>query len=289
MHRCADRVVNTSPHRRQRGPAASRSSSWRVRCRRSAPTATPGIVIVRRLRSVFGSPSRCSAPARSSVRRTDNSPASRSTSSHRSPRASPAATPVQRDREILDIGMVRDGLQERGRLRGVRGWIRRARGSPPPADRDAVPPVCPYPTQCLQAILDRLLGDLDPRAVCIDRKVLRGHCMVIALGIDAEGRKHVIDGAPGLHQAITAVFGSRGVVPRCQGAQAPERARPSPGAAARVDRQGAARPLGPRLGGPPGAGAGAGCRSRCNASTPAPGERRGAETAGSTGRLPVSC
>ena len=75
--------------------------------------------------------------------------------------------------------------------------------------------------------------------------------MVIALGIDAEGRKHVlglregatetaavasgllsdlvtrglptdrtllfvIDGAPGLRRAITEVFGSRGVVQRCQ-------------------------------------------------------------------------
>ena len=106
-------------------------------------------------------------------------------------------------------------------------------------------------TQRLQAFLDRPLGDLDLRVVCIDGKVFRDHCMVIALGIDAEGRKHVlglregatetaavasgllsdlvtrglptdrtllfvIDGAPGLRRAITEVFGSRGVVQRCQ-------------------------------------------------------------------------
>ena len=85
---------------------------------------------------------------------------------------------------------------------------------------------------------------------CIDGKVFRDHCMVIALGIDAAGRKHgagparrrhrdryrhrrpverpgdarlatdrtllfVIDGVPGPHRAITDVFGSRGVVQRC--------------------------------------------------------------------------
>ena len=79
----------------------------------------------------------------------------------------------------------------------------------------------------------------------------RDHCRVVALGIDTAGRKHVlglregatetaavttgllsdlvtrglptdrtllfvIDGAPGLRRAITDVFGSRGVVQRCQ-------------------------------------------------------------------------
>ena len=103
----------------------------------------------------------------------------------------------------------------------------------------------------LEAFLDRPLGELDLRVVCIDGKVFRDHCMVIALGIDAAGRKHVlglregatetaavttgllsdlvtrglptdrtllfvIDGAPGLRRAITDVFGSRGVVQRCQ-------------------------------------------------------------------------
>ncbi len=106
-------------------------------------------------------------------------------------------------------------------------------------------------TKRLEAFLDRPLGELDLRVVCIDGKVFRDHCMVIALGIDAAGRKHVlglregatetaavttgllsdlvtrglptdrtllfvIDGAPGLRRAITDVFGSRGVVQRCQ-------------------------------------------------------------------------
>ena len=65
-------------------------------------------------------------------------------------------------------------------------------------------------TKRLQAFLARPLGELDLRVVCIDGKVFRGHCMVIALGIDTQGRKHV------LGRAITDVFGSRGVVQRCQ-------------------------------------------------------------------------
>ena len=99
--------------------------------------------------------------------------------------------------------------------------------------------------------LGRPLGELDLRVVCIDGKVFRVHCMVIALGIDTTGRKHVlglregatdtaavvtgllsdlvtrglptdrtllfvIDGAPGLRRAITDVVGSRGVVQRCR-------------------------------------------------------------------------
>ena len=87
--------------------------------------------------------------------------------------------------------------------------------------------------------------------VCIDGKVFRDHSMVIALGIDAAGRKHVlglregatetaavttgllsdlvtrglptdrtllfvIDGAAGLRRALTEVFGSRAAVQRCQ-------------------------------------------------------------------------
>ena len=59
-------------------------------------------------------------------------------------------------------------------------------------------------TKRLQAFLSRPLGELDLRVVCIDGKVFRDHCMVIALGIDTQGR------------AITDVFGSRGVVQRCQ-------------------------------------------------------------------------
>ena len=62
-------------------------------------------------------------------------------------------------------------------------------------------------TQRLQAFLERPLGELDLRVVCIDGKVFRDHCMVIALGIDAEGRKHVL----GLREGATetaAVAGS---------------------------------------------------------------------------------
>ena len=106
-------------------------------------------------------------------------------------------------------------------------------------------------TKRLQGFLSRPLGELDLRVVCIDGKVFRDHCMVIALGIDTQGRKHVlglregatetaavttgllsdlvtrglptdltllfvVDGAAGLRRAITDVFGSRGVVQRCQ-------------------------------------------------------------------------
>ncbi|MDE0385823.1 MAG: IS256 family transposase [Defluviicoccus sp.] len=103
----------------------------------------------------------------------------------------------------------------------------------------------------LQSFLSRPLGELDLRVVCIDGKVFREHCMVVALGIDTQGCKHVlglregatetaavasgllsdlvtrglptdrsllfvIDGAPGLRRAISDVFGSHGVVQRCQ-------------------------------------------------------------------------
>ncbi len=103
----------------------------------------------------------------------------------------------------------------------------------------------------LGSFLKRPLGELDLRVVCIDGKVFRDHCMVVALGIDTQGRKHVlglregatetaavttgllsdlvtrglptdrtllfvIDGAAGLRRAISDVFGSRGVVQRCQ-------------------------------------------------------------------------
>ena len=105
--------------------------------------------------------------------------------------------------------------------------------------------------QAPAVVSSRPLGELDLRVVCIDGKVFRDHCMVVALGIDTQGRKHVlglregatetaavasgllsdlvtrglptdrtllfvIDGAPGLRRAISDVFGSRGVVHRCQ-------------------------------------------------------------------------
>ena len=103
----------------------------------------------------------------------------------------------------------------------------------------------------LQSFLSRPLGELNLRVVCIDGEVFREHCMVVALGIDTQGCKHVlglregatetaavasgllsdlvtrglptdrsllfvIDGAPGLRRAISDVFGSHGVVQRCQ-------------------------------------------------------------------------
>ena len=103
----------------------------------------------------------------------------------------------------------------------------------------------------LRSFLSQPLGELDLRVVCIDGKVFRDHCMVVALGIDTQGCKHVlglregatetaavasallsdlvtrglptdrtllfvIDGAPGLRRAISDVFGSYGVVQRCQ-------------------------------------------------------------------------
>ena len=54
-------------------------------------------------------------------------------------------------------------------------------------------------TKRLQSFLGRPLGELDLRAVCIDGKVFRDHSMVIALGIDTQGRKHVL----GLREGAT--------------------------------------------------------------------------------------
>ena len=106
-------------------------------------------------------------------------------------------------------------------------------------------------THRLGAFLERPLRELDLRVVCIDGKVFPDHCMLIASGIDAEGRKYVlrvrdgatetaavttgmltdlvtrvlptdrpllfvIDRAMGLRRAITDVFGSRAAVQRCQ-------------------------------------------------------------------------
>ena len=112
-------VVNTSPESRHRAPATSRSSSWRVRCRRNAADTIPGMLMVRRLRSVFGSPNRGLRPARSSVCCTDSTPSSRSTSCHRSPRASPWRNPSpNRDRDQALQAMVGDGREKRARLLG---------------------------------------------------------------------------------------------------------------------------------------------------------------------------
>ena len=106
-------------------------------------------------------------------------------------------------------------------------------------------------TERLEAFVSRPLGELDLRVVCIDGKMFREHCIVIALGIDTEGRKHVLglregatetaavatgllndlvarglptdramlfltDGALALRRAISDLYGSLGVVQRCQ-------------------------------------------------------------------------
>ena len=52
-------------------------------------------------------------------------------------------------------------------------------------------------TKRLEAFLGRSLGELDLRVVCIDGKVFRDHCMVVALGIDTAGRGNTCWGAPG--------------------------------------------------------------------------------------------
>ena len=54
-------------------------------------------------------------------------------------------------------------------------------------------------TERLRAFVSRPLGELDLRVVCIDGKVFKEHCIVIALGIDTEGRKHVL----GLREGAT--------------------------------------------------------------------------------------
>ncbi len=68
-------------------------------------------------------------------------------------------------------------------------------GSPPLAkfnnERDN-----PLSAKRLRSFLSRPLDELDLRVVCIDGKVFRDHCMVVALGIDTQGRKHVLEVAP---------------------------------------------------------------------------------------------
>ena len=147
-------------------------------------------------------------------------------------------------------------------------------------------------TKRLEAFLGRPLGELDLRVVCIDGKVFRDHCMVIALGIDTAGRKHVLGLREGATEtaAVTSGLLSDLVTPRIadgpdaavrhrwrtgaapghhgrlrlsrrgatlSSAQAQERDRPSARAAARGYRQGVAGCLGPRFGESRGAGAGA--------------------------------
>lgn len=104
----------------------------------------------------------------------------------------------------------------------------------------------------LEGFLSRALDELDIRIVMIDGKVFKRHCIVVALGIARDGKKHVlglregstensrmvtdlltdlvdrgvsseqptlfvIDGAKALRKAIRDVFGDdHGVVQRCQ-------------------------------------------------------------------------
>ena len=120
------------------------------------------------------------------------------------------------------------------------------------------------------------MGELDLRVICIDGKVFRDHCMVMALGIDTQGCKHVlglrershrdcdrrqrpaqrpgetrglptdrtllfvIDGAPGLRRAITECLRFPRGGATLPSTQAPQRARPSARTAARFGRQGVA-------------------------------------------------
>ena len=144
----------------------------------------------------------------------------------------------------------------------------------------------------LRSFLSRPLGELDLRVVCIDGKVFREHCMVVALGIDTQGCKHVlglregatetaavasgllsdlvarglptdrtllfvIDGAPGLRRAITDVFGSRAVVQRCQVHKLRNVLGHLPERLHASVGKALRECLGPRFGRPRGAGAGA--------------------------------
>ena len=103
----------------------------------------------------------------------------------------------------------------------------------------------------LERWLARRLDELDLRVVIIDGKIFRGHCVLIAQGIDSSGKKHVlglregttenatvakalladlverglfadravlfvVDGAKALRKAIRQVYGELGVVQRCQ-------------------------------------------------------------------------
>ena len=102
----------------------------------------------------------------------------------------------------------------------------------------------------VEEFLSRPLGDLDLPVVMLDGRGMGDHLLVIALGIDRNGRKHVlgvvegstesaavcrrlledligrglpverarlfvIDGAKGLRKAIKKVFGSLALVQRC--------------------------------------------------------------------------
>lgn len=106
-------------------------------------------------------------------------------------------------------------------------------------------------TRQMHEYLSRPLAELDLRVVFIDGKLFRAHCLLVALGLDRQGRKHVlglregttenarvatalladlvargldveqvmlfvVDGAKALRRAIREVFGEFGIVQRCQ-------------------------------------------------------------------------
>ena len=171
---------------------------------------------------------------------------------------------VSSSEERVDIGLDRrlqrgEHLLEApffGRVIERFSQLRLGHGRPPhpstrPISARSIPQGGKSSLSCRAPFLSRPLDELDLRVVCIDGKVFRDHCMVVALGIDTQGRKHVlglregatetavvtsgllsdlvtrglptdrtllfvIDGAPGLRRAITDVFGSLGVVQRCQ-------------------------------------------------------------------------
>ena len=131
-------------------------------------------------------------------------------------------------------------------------------------------------TKRLQAFLGRRLGELDLRVVCIDRKVFRDHCLVIALGIDTAARKHRAGpgrrchrNRPRRHRPAERLVTRRlptdptrlFVIDGHRGCAGPlRRARPCARAAAQLRRQGVAGRLGPRFGESRCAGAGAAAR-----------------------------
>ncbi len=106
-------------------------------------------------------------------------------------------------------------------------------------------------TRQLGEFVKRPLGEVDIRVVFIDGKVFKEHCILVALGVDSGGEKHVlglregatentrvvkalladlverglstehpilfiIDGAKALRRAVRDTFGDYGVVHRCQ-------------------------------------------------------------------------
>ena len=105
--------------------------------------------------------------------------------------------------------------------------------------------------QNLAELFGRDLSQLDLLAIFIDGVLIAEHCVVVALGVDAEGRKHplglwegstenktvcnallgnliergldpeqprlfVIDGGKAIRAAITATFGKHGIIQRCR-------------------------------------------------------------------------